>query len=95
MLSSSERIALEFMAQGTPAPEGLQSTGARPGDQSFSLECKTPRVGGDFKEWATGGYDLCGESKGVKTPDGVDYCREGDWQFDKKVVTTDQDYKTK
>lgn len=64
MPSSSDRIASEFMSQGRPAGDGVQSSGSRPGDVSSGLEIKTPQFGTGFAEWAVSGFDLCG---GIKT----------------------------
>jgi hypothetical protein len=61
--SSSPRIASEFMAQGRPPAEGLQASGARPGDITMGLEILTPQPGMGFKEWAMGGYDKNGCTK--------------------------------
>ena len=72
MSSSSDRIAAEFMAQGRPAPEPVQSSGSRPGDMSAGLEIKTPQFGTGFAEWAVKGYDLDGCV--VKEQPGADYC---------------------
>lgn len=58
---SSERTASQFMSQGRPAPDGLQVSGARPGDQTMALEIKTPQVGRGFVEWAIKGYSMDGD----------------------------------
>jgi len=64
MESSSEKFASQFMSEGRPAGDGLQSTGMHPGDVSVELTIKTPQAGCGFAEWATGGYDFDGCASG-------------------------------
>jgi hypothetical protein len=85
-ISSSDRIASEFMANGRPAG------GADEGGKSTVLggfAVKTPQVGDGFAEWAISGYNLEGTHSQATGKENYD--KSGDWAYDRQTVEQGKD----